>query len=125
MDAARQHPEQRDRTIDAVFADEHAELRPLGRPFDGYVEKTVRVRSTCLAQYDSNRYSVPARFAGQRVSLRAYADRIKVVANQDVIAEHKKVLEKTLLATMKELKFLLNPVHLLFYNISFCRGEQI
>lgn len=51
---------------------------------------SYRVRSTCLVQYDSNRYSVPARFAGQRVSLRAYADRIKVVAGQDVIAEHKR-----------------------------------
>lgn len=87
---SRSHPEYRDRTIDAVFADEHAELHPLGRAFDGYVEKVVRVRSTCLVQYDSNRYSVPARFAGHLVSLRVYADRIKVVAGQDVIAEHKR-----------------------------------
>lgn len=87
---SRPHPEQTDRRIDAVFADEQSELRPLGRAFDGYVEKTVRVRSTCLVQYDSNRYSVPARFAGHRVSLRAYAGRIKVVAGQDVIAEHKR-----------------------------------
>ena len=35
-----------DQTVDAVFAAEQAELRPLGRPFDGYVEKAVRVRST-------------------------------------------------------------------------------
>ena len=87
---SRPHPEQKDQTIDAMFAAEQAQLRPLGRPFDGYVEKTVRVRSTCLVQYDSNRYSVPARFAGQHVSLRAYADRIKVIAGQDMIAEHKR-----------------------------------
>ena len=100
---SRPHPEQKDQAIDVVFAAEQADLRPLGRPFDGYVEKTVRVRSTCLVQYDSNyyqtgdclqsprgRYSVPARFAGQRVSLRAYAGRVKVGAGQDVIAEHKR-----------------------------------
>lgn len=87
---SRPHPEQEDQTVDAVFAAEQADLRPLGRSFDGYVEKTVRVRSTCLVQYDSNRYSVPARFAGHRVSLRVYADRVKVVAGQDVIAEHKR-----------------------------------
>jgi Mu transposase, C-terminal domain len=75
-DGPRPHPEQQDQTVDAVFAAEQAELRPLGRPFDGYVEKTVRVRSTCLVHYDSNRYSVPACFAGQRVSLRVYASRI-------------------------------------------------
>ncbi len=86
--AERPHPEQQDRTIAEVFEDERAELRPLGRAFDGYVEKTVRVRSTCLVQYASNRYSVPSRFAGQHVSLRAYAGRIVLVSGKDVIAEH-------------------------------------
>ncbi len=43
---SRPHPERQDQTVDAVFAAEQAELRPLGRPFDGYVEKAVRVRST-------------------------------------------------------------------------------
>ena len=84
----RPHPEQRDRTVDALFADEQATLHPLGRPFDGYVEKTVPVRSTCLIQYDSNRYSVPSRFAGCHVSLRTYANRIVLVAGNGVIAEH-------------------------------------
>ncbi|WP_063299351.1 IS21 family transposase [Pseudovibrio sp. WM33] len=84
----RSHPEQPERTIDAVFTDDCAQLRPLGRAFDGYVEKTGRVRSTCLVQYASNRYSVPAHFAGKLVSLRAYADRIVVVAGQEIIAQH-------------------------------------
>lgn len=73
-----------------MFEDERAELRPLGRVFDGDVEKTVRVRSTCLVQYASNRYSVPSRFAGQHVSLRAYASRIMLVSGQDIITEHKR-----------------------------------
>jgi hypothetical protein len=51
--ANRPHPEQRDRTIAEMFEDERSELRPLGRAFDGYVEKRVRVRSTCLVQYAS------------------------------------------------------------------------
>ena len=87
---SRAHPEHRDQTIDEVFATEQGKLRPLGRPFDGYVEKAVRVRSTCLVQYDNNRYSVPARHAGCHVSLRAYAQRIVVVADNEVIAEHKR-----------------------------------
>ena len=32
---SRPNTEQQDQTIDAVFAEEKAELRPLGRPFDG------------------------------------------------------------------------------------------
>ena len=69
----RAHPDQKDQTIDAIFAMEQAELRPIGIGFDGYVEKAVRVRSTCLVQYRSNRYSVPAHYAGRHISLRAYA----------------------------------------------------
>lgn len=86
--AKRPHPDLRDRTIAEVFAEEHATLRPLGRPFDGYVEKPVRVRSTCLVQYDNNRYSVPCEFAGRPVSLRAYATLIVVVADNRVVANH-------------------------------------
>lgn len=38
--------------------------------------------------YDRNRYSVPAEYAGQRVSVRANADRIRVAAEGKLIAEH-------------------------------------
>lgn len=91
---SRLHPDQKDQTIDCVFAREQAELRPLGHGFDGYVEKSVRARSTCLVQYDSNRYSIPAQYAGQHVSLRAYADQIVVVSAQKVIARHKRRFTK-------------------------------
>ena len=93
---SRSHPEQKDQTVDAVFASERSELRPLGLGFDGYVEKAVRVRSTCLVQYDSNRYSVPARYAGCHISLRAYANRIVLVGNQKIIAEHKRHFTKNI-----------------------------
>ncbi len=93
---SRRHPEQKEQTIDEVLALERAELRPLGLGFDGYVEKAVRVRSTCLVQYDSNRYSVPARYAGRHVSLRAYASRIVLVAADEVIAEHKRHFTKNI-----------------------------
>jgi len=86
----RSHPEKQDQTIDEIFVGERADLMPLGLAFDGYIEKRVRVRSTCLVQYDSNRYSVPACHAGTHVSLRAYADRIILVAGHEVIAEHKR-----------------------------------
>jgi len=82
------HPQHKDRSIDAVFEDEKKSLRAVGRPFDGYVEKAVRVTSTCLAQYSTVRYSVPSRYAKQRVSLRVYANRIVMVAGGRIIAEH-------------------------------------
>ncbi len=38
--------------------------------------------------YDRNRYSVPAEHAGQQVSVRADANRIRVVAEGKLVAEH-------------------------------------
>ena len=85
---SRPHPVMRERSIDEMFAEERPRLRPITMPFDGYFEQVSRVSSTCLVSYDRNRYSVPAEFAGQRVSLRAYADRIQVVAEGRMIADH-------------------------------------
>ena len=93
---SRPHPEQKDQTIDVLFEQERGALRPLGRAFDGYVEKAVRVRSTCLVQYDCNRYSVPAQYAGCAVSLRVYAQRIIVVADQKIITGHKRRFTKNI-----------------------------
>ncbi|WP_442852512.1 Mu transposase domain-containing protein [Roseobacter sp. SK209-2-6] len=61
-----------------------------GRASERYVEKSVRVRSTCLVQYARNRYSVPSQFAKQHVSLGAYAGRIVLMSGQEVIAGHKR-----------------------------------
>ena len=88
------HPQFKDQTIDLVFEQERLALRPLGRAFDGYVEKAVRVSSTCLVQYDSNFYSVPSSHAKHSVSLRAYADRIVLVAGNHVIATHKRHFDR-------------------------------
>ena len=44
--------------------------------------------STGLVNFDCNRYSVPAAHAGKPVSLRAYAQRIQIVADQQIVADH-------------------------------------
>lgn len=92
--ASKPHPEQKERSIDAVFADEKASLRPLGRVFDGYTERQVRISSTCLARFDTNSYSVPACHVGQRLSLRAYADKVVLTDGVDVIATHERSFER-------------------------------
>jgi transposase len=82
------HPEQRERTVAAVWAEERAALLPLPTPFDGFVEHTKRVSPTCLVAFERNRYSVPAPFANRPISLRVYAERLVMVAEGQVIAEH-------------------------------------
>jgi len=86
--ARRTHPTETERTIAELFAEEQPKLRQITAHFDGYFEVSCRVSSTCLVAYDRNRYSVPAEYAGQRVSLRAWADRIAVVADDLVVATH-------------------------------------
>jgi hypothetical protein len=63
-------------------------------PFDGFVELNKRVTPTCLIVFERNRYSVPAAFANRVVSMRAYADRIVLVAEAQVIAEHVRVFNR-------------------------------
>jgi len=38
--------------------------------------------------FDNNRYSVPRKFAFETVTIKAYVDRIEIVAQGQVVAEH-------------------------------------
>jgi transposase len=86
--AGRRHPQQTARTIAECFAEEQPLLKAVTADFDGYVEKTLRVSSTCLIRVDHNRYSVPAEWANRVVSVRVTADWLRIVADHQIIAEH-------------------------------------
>lgn len=68
---------------------------PQGRIFDGFVEHSKRVSPTCLVNFDRNRYSVPASFANQRVSLRIYPNRVVVAAEGQIVCEHVRIIERS------------------------------
>jgi hypothetical protein len=86
--AGRKHPGQTGRTIADCFVEEQPLLIPVKADFEGYIEKTMRVASTCLLKVDHNRYSVPAEWANCVVSVRISAERLRMVADGQVIAEH-------------------------------------
>ena len=88
------HPEQTNRMISEVYADEQSALMAMPPAFDGFIEHTKRVSPTCLVIFEHNRYSVPAAFANRVVSLRAYAERIVLVAEAEVVAEHIRVFNR-------------------------------
>ncbi len=67
---------------------------PVPFKFDGFVEHSKRVSSTCLITFEHNRYSDPASFANRPVSLRVYADRLIIVAEVRVIAEHNRIFTR-------------------------------
>ena len=87
----RPHPTQSERSIAVCFADEQPLLQPIQARFDGYVEEMMKVSSTCLVRVDRNRYSVPARFANQSVSVRITAEQVRMVAEGALIATHARV----------------------------------
>jgi transposase len=87
-----QHPDDKTRTIADVWADERPHLMALPPPFDGFVEHTKRVSPTCLLNFERDRYSVPSPYANRPVSLRVYAERLVIVAEGEVIAEHERLL---------------------------------
>jgi transposase len=88
------HPEYKNRTIADVWADEVVCLMSIPAPFDGYIEHSKRVSSTCLITFDNNRYSVPASFANRPISLHVYAHRLVMVAEEKVVAEHPRVFTR-------------------------------
>ncbi len=77
-----------------MFQDERASLMELRGPFDGFVEKAVRAATTCLIMADHNRYSVDARAAGRMVLVRSHAERIKVLLDDEVVADHPRIFRR-------------------------------
>ena len=84
----RPHPERRDSAIWDVFEAERPSLVPYRGPFDGFHARAASVSKTCLVQHDKNRYSVMACAVGRPVEVRAYADRIVVRQDGQVVADH-------------------------------------
>lgn len=88
------HPEDKRRTVHDLWQEEQPCLMEIPSPFDGFVEHTKRVSSTCLITFENNRYSVPASFANQVVSLRVYAAQLVIVAEANIIAKHDRVFSR-------------------------------
>jgi len=84
----RLHGETKKRPVD-LFAVEKPALRHLPTPpYDISTPVTLRASSTFRVVLDTNRYSVPAEYAGQPLLMRAHPDRICVYSGENLIAHH-------------------------------------
>jgi transposase len=88
--ASRKHPEIPDKSVAEVFAEERSHLISVKVPFDGYQESPARVSYTSLVNFDRNRYSVHVSAVGQTISVRAYADRIILLADGQTVGVHRR-----------------------------------
>ena len=74
----RLHRETQRRPVD-LWAEERAHLQPVNpRPFDVGRVLAVRANRQFRVTFEANRYSVPARFAGAQVTLKAYPEHLCV-----------------------------------------------
>jgi transposase len=85
---AHPHPEVRDQTIWQMFEAERPSLVRYAGRFDGFHAVPASVSKTCLVRFDNNRYSVAARAVGRPVEIRAYADRIELRQDGQLVGEH-------------------------------------
>ncbi|WP_428508790.1 IS21 family transposase [Roseateles sp.] len=88
------HPVHEQFSLAEMLEHERLHLMPMPVAFDGYVEKSSRVSSTCLVTMARNRYSVPCEWAGQRVSARLYPNHVVVVADDAVVARHERLSDR-------------------------------
>ena len=90
----RNHGETRKQPVE-LFLIEKPALRPLPVvSADTSVTKTVRVTSRCRVVLDTNRYSVPALYASQRLTLKAFADRLCLYHAHNLVASHPRCYER-------------------------------
>ena len=90
----RLHAATHQRPIDR-FAEEALKLRPLNA--HGYELATlhhVRASRTCRVPLQANHYSVPPQFAGCRLLLKAWPDRVCVYSGEQLVARHARCLDR-------------------------------
>jgi DUF971 family protein len=84
----RRHGETK-RTPLELLAEERAALRPLpASPYEAALVRTVRVSNRCRVTVDTNRYSVPPRYASTPLTLQLASDRLRLFDGQTLVAEH-------------------------------------
>jgi transposase len=85
----RVHGETRQKPAD-LFTQEQKQLRPLSAlPYEAAVVKPVRITGRFRVIVDTNRYSVPARYASSALlTLKAFPERLCFYHEQQLVAEH-------------------------------------
>jgi len=76
-----------------------------GVPFEPCVQVTAIATKQALVHFDTNRYSVPVKYAYRKTLVKAFVEKIELWQNQEKIATHARSYEKK--------GFVLNPYHYL------------
>ncbi|HYD56583.1 MAG TPA: IS21 family transposase [Burkholderiales bacterium] len=86
----RLHAETRARPLD-LLALERPHLLPLNpQPYPAVQTRTVRASRRCRVTVDTNRYSVPPRWAGALLTAQLSSDHVRLYADTTLVAEHRR-----------------------------------
>jgi transposase len=78
-----------------LFLIEKPALRPLPPvAADTSVTREVGVTARCRVVLDTNRYSVPSRYASQSITLKVFADRLCIYHSHNLVASHPRCYER-------------------------------
>jgi len=90
----RIHGETKQRPVDR-FAEEQPKLRALpAHPYDTGIVRPALVSSQCRVVLDTNRYSVPPRYASSQLQMKLYADRLRLFDQENLVAEHVRCFDR-------------------------------
>jgi transposase len=93
--AERPCPEERGRSVRAVFAEEQAHLLTLpANPFPCEERIEVRVRKTPYARFDWNDYTIPHDHVNRTLSVLATLDTVRILDGHEVIATHARSFDR-------------------------------
>jgi len=82
-------------TVGAQFADERGQLIPLpDTPFEALERIEARVGRTPYVRFDTNDYSLPCEHTRRVVTLLVEPDRVRIVVEGSVIAEHRRSYDR-------------------------------
>ena len=90
----RLHRDTHRRPVD-LWAEERVHLQAVNpRLYDVGRVLTLRADRQFRVTFEGNRYSVPARFAGTRVTVKAYPDRLCIYRDDELIARHARSFDR-------------------------------
>jgi transposase len=85
----------RKETVRALYEQERTHLLPLpARPFDVYESRAVKVHKDLTFTYNSTRYSLPERYAGQEIALKIFPFKIECYHKGSLIYTHARPAER-------------------------------
>lgn len=94
------------KTCRELFEEERRFLLPLpAQPFAAWREESTFAGSESLVRFQTNRYSVPVRWAHHPCVIRAYVDRIELLCQQQTVAAHRRCYDRD--------QYILTPEHYL------------